>query len=38
MATDTPRPEGLPMFNAKMLIRPAAAWLTVALFLIFGSD
>jgi Ca2+:H+ antiporter len=26
------------MFNMKMLIRPAAAWITVALFLIFGSD
>src|SRR5579859_7218685 len=30
--------QGLPMFQAKMLIRPAIAWLTVALFLIFGSD
>nr|WP_199045956.1 calcium:proton antiporter [Dyella sp. ASV24] len=38
MTLDSPRPEGLPMFNLKMLIRPAAAWITVALFLVFGSD
>jgi Ca2+:H+ antiporter len=38
MTLDSPRPEGLPMFNPKMLIRPAAAWITVALFLVFGSD
>lgn len=38
MTLDSPRPEGQPMFNPKMLIRPAAAWATVALFLIFGSD
>lgn len=38
MATDVARPEGTPMFNLKMLVRPAAAWLTVALFMVFGSD
>ena len=29
---------GLPIFNPRMLIRPAIAWVTVSLFLIFGSD
>src|SRR5579859_3064649 len=38
MTLDSPRTEAQPMFNPKMLIRPAAAWATVALFLIFGSD
>lgn len=27
-----------PIFTPKMLIRPAIAWITVALFLVFGSD
>jgi Ca2+:H+ antiporter len=30
--------EALPMFRAKILIRPAIAWITVTLFLVFGSD
>ncbi|MHA6202912.1 calcium:proton antiporter [Dyella soli] len=30
--------QALPMFTARMLIRPAIAWITVALFLVFGSD
>jgi Ca2+:H+ antiporter len=30
--------ETLPMFRPKMLIRPAIAWITVTLFLVFGSD
>lgn len=29
---------GLPMFSPRMLFRPAIAWLTVSLFLVFGSD
>lgn len=32
------REPGLPMFNPRMLIRPGIAWLTVSLFLVFGSD
>jgi len=38
MTLDSTRPEGLPMFTPKMLIRPGVAWVTVALFLVFGSD
>ncbi|WP_199536056.1 calcium:proton antiporter [Dyella solisilvae] len=29
---------GLPLFHPKMLIRPAIAWITVLIFMIFGSD
>ena len=39
MTLDAPQTaEGLPSFQPKMLIRPAIAWITVTLFLIFGSD
>lgn len=39
MTTDAQQlAEGQRLFQPKMLIRPLAAWLTVALFLIFGSD
>lgn len=39
MTVDTPHSaEGPPPFRPKMLIRPAIAWITVTLFLLFGSD
>jgi Ca2+:H+ antiporter len=39
MTLDPPQTaEDLPSFQPKMLIRPAIAWITVALFLVFGSD
>ena len=39
MTLDSPSPTpSLRMFNPKILIRPAIAWITVTLFLVFGSD
>ncbi len=38
MTHDTAAAPSAPMFRPRMLFRPAIAWLTVSLFLIFGSD
>jgi Ca2+:H+ antiporter len=38
MTLDATHSEGQPMLQPKMFLRPAMAWATVAMFLIFGSD